>query len=132
MLLVLTVLAVGLGVTGLASADSLAGVWKLESGQWPGDGEPVVFPTGAESEADAQSFRVFTGQHQFFISSYPAREIFNANMTRYEVAGDQLTMHKVVVRNAGHLDEWTWTFTLDGDRLTLEMEDMREVWTRVE
>ena len=53
-------------------------------------------------------------------------------MTRYSVEGNVLHMEKVIVKSAQHLAEWDWTFTLDGDRLTLEMDGTQEVWTRVE
>jgi hypothetical protein len=131
-LTLMVIALVALGLAGIVNAGSLEGVWKLESGRWPGNGEDVVYPGDGDSDKGAQAYRVFSGQHHFFISSFPTEEIFNANMTRYSVEGNVLHMEKVIVKNAGHLPEWDWTFTLDGDRLTLEMSGMQEVWTRVE
>lgn len=131
MVLGITVL-LSLALGGLAQADSLEGVWKLETGRWPAGEGDMVYPAGDGTDEGASAFRVFTGHHHVFISSFPAEDIFNATMAKYSVDGDRLLMEKVVARNPGHLSNWEWTFVLDGDRLTVESNGMKETWVRVE
>jgi hypothetical protein len=118
-----------LGLANHAQAGSFEGVWKLESGKW-GD---LVYPAGSGEDSGASAYRVFTDKHHFFISSFPANSIFNANMTRYSTKGNVLQMEGIVVKNPDkHLPVWEWQFELEQDQLILEMDGMREVWVRVE
>ena len=125
--LVLTV-----GLAGSVLADSLEGVWKIKSGRWTGEDSEVVYPSDPVSDEGAMAFRTFTKNHHFFISSFPAENIFNAAMSNYTVDGNTLRMEKVLTKSLKHHQKWEWTFDLSGDELTLEMEGMREVWVRVE
>ena len=125
-------LLMALGVNTTCRADSLEGVWKLESGSWPGETEVMTYPGDPEMDAGAKAFRVFTGQHHVFISSAPAMDVYNATMSTYSVDGSTLKLEKVVARNPEHQASWSWTFSLTDARLVLESEGMREVWVRVE
>jgi hypothetical protein len=129
---ILMAMALTLVFAGETFADSLEGVWKIESGRWPADGGDMVYPGDPAEDEEAMAYRVFTGEYHVFMSSFPALEIYNATMARYSVDGDVLKMEKVMTKSAKHLQTWQWTFELDGDRLTLETEGMREVWVRVE
>jgi hypothetical protein len=128
---VLTALMALVGVAA-AQADSIEGVWKIESGRWPGDGADMAYPGDGGGDAGAAAFRMFTGSHHFFISSFPAIDVYNASMSRYSLDGNTLKMEKILAPNPQHLDAWEWTYELEGDRLTLEREGMNEVWVRVE
>jgi hypothetical protein len=125
-------LVVAVGSAGSVLADSLEGVWKIKSGRWSAEDSEVVYPSDPESDEGAMAFRTFTKNHHFFISRFPAENIFNATMSKYTVDGNTLRMEKVLTRNPKHYQEWEWTFDLAGDELTLEMEGMREVWIRIE
>ena len=129
---VIAILFLLLGATSHAQAGSLEGVWMLESGRWAGETSDTVYPGDPELDKGSMAYRVFTANHHFFISSAPAMDVFNASMTRYSVDGDALKMEKVVEQPAQHLDHWEWSFQLEGEKLILEMEGMREVWVRVE
>jgi hypothetical protein len=131
-LLAIVVLSLLLGVASHAQAGSMEGVWQLESGRWAGADGDTVFPGNPDLDKGSTAYRVFTRNHHFFISSAPAMDVFNANMTRYSVEGNALKMEKVVSKSPKHLDHWEWTFQLEEGKLILEMEGMREVWTRVE
>jgi hypothetical protein len=131
-LLAAVILPLMLGVTSHAQAETMEGVWKLESGRWAGEDGDTVYPGNPELDKGPMAYRAFTKNHHFFISSAPAMDVFNANMTRYSVEGNALKMEKMVSKSPKHLDHWEWTFQLEEGKLTLEMEGMREVWTRVE
>ena len=115
-----------------AQAGSLEGVWKIESGRWGSGDSEVVYPSAPAPDERGMAFRTFTKNHHFFISSWPAEKIYNATMSTYSIEGNTIHMEKVVTKSPDHLQEWDLTFNLDGDRLTLEMEELKEVWVRVE
>lgn len=128
----MSVVAVSICMTSNAQAGSLEGVWRIESGRWGSGDSEIAYPGDPASDEGAAAFRTFTENHHFFISSWPAENIYNASMSRYSVEGNTIHMEKVVTKNPEHLQEWDLTFDLDGDRLTLEMEELKEVWVRVE
>jgi hypothetical protein len=128
----MAVVATSIFMTSTAQAGSLEGVWKIESGRWGSGDSEMVYPGNPASDEGGMAFRTFTASHHFFISSWPAENIFNASMSRYSIEGNTIHMEKVVTKNPNHLQGWDLTFDLDGDRLTLEMEDLKEVWVRVE
>ena len=119
-------------MTSNIQAGSLEGVWKIESGRWGSGDSEMVYPSDPASDEGGIAFRTFTKNHHVFISSLPAKNIFNASMSMYSVEGNTIHMEKVVTKSPEHLEEWDLTFYLDGDRLTLEMEELKEVWVRVE
>ena len=125
-------LVLAVGLAGSALADSLEGVWKIKSGRWSAEDSEVIYPSDPVSDEGAMAFRTFTKHHHFFISSFPADNIYNAAVSKYTVDGNTLRMEKVLTKSPKHHQKWEWTFDLAGDELTLEMEGMREVWIRVE
>ena len=120
------------GFAGSVLAGSLEGVWVLKSGQWGDTETGMIYPGDSEKDEGALAFRTFTKSHHFFISSFPAEEIYNASVSKYSVDGNVLRMEKVITKNPAHQAQWEWTFDLDGDHLSLEREGMSEVWVRVE
>ena len=119
-------------VAGNSHAGSLEGVWELESGRWPGDAEDLVYPGNPAQDEGSMAYRLFTGNHHVLISSAPAMDVYNATLATYSVDGNVLKLEKLVAKSPKHQSSWTWTFTLSGDRLTLETDGMEEVWRRVE
>jgi hypothetical protein len=113
------------------SAGSLEGMWKLESGYWPHEEGAMVYPGDALTEG-SESFRVFTKSHHFFMADAPAMELFKAMMTTYSVDQDQLKIGTTLLGNQGAGLPSEWTISLEGDRLTMELEGNKEVWVRVE
>ena len=131
LLIIAIVCLMGVGLAGNVLADSLDGVWKIKSGRWAGGDSDVIYPGDPASDEGAMAFRTFTGEYHIFISSFPTESIFNTVMSKYSVEGNTLHMEKVVTNNPKQTMEWEWTFDLNGDELTLEMEGAREVWVRV-
>ncbi len=118
-------------IWGTASAGSLEGMWKLESGYWPHQEGAMVYPGDPLTEG-SESYRVFTKSHHFFIADAPAMELFKALMTTYSVDGNQLMLGASLLGNQGVGQASEWTISLENDRLTMELDGNREVWIKVE
>lgn len=120
-----------IGCTCEEETNPLEGTWKIESGEWTDEGGTMVYP-GDSLLIGADAYRVFTEGHHFFIASAPAMELYNSVMTSYAVDGTTLTTKTILVENPGASADETWTYTLEGDKLTMEMEGVKEVWVRIE
>jgi hypothetical protein len=123
---------VAIAAAGNAMADSLEGVWKIESGRWSGVKGDVVYPGDPAEDEGAQAFRVFTDGYHVFISSFPVLSLFNTAMSRYQAQDGELKMERVVTNNPKQVAEWAWSYELHGDRLTLRMEGVEETWVKIE
>ena len=112
---------------------SLEGMWKLKSGVWDNeDGTFLRYPEDSITEGEAYIIRSKT--HYMLVASAPKMNFYRGELIAYAVDGDKLTVNTKLSNLSGDavFKEQVWTFKVEGNTMTANFLNNKEVWEKIE
>ena len=110
----------------------LEGMWKLKSGVWDNeDGTFLRYPQ--DSLIDGPAYVIYSKSHFMTIAKSQGIDYFRGELAEYAIDSNKILLKTRISNFDTHQGmEATWSFSLEGDKLTLEIGQNKEIWERIE